>query len=425
MKEYSKCIPILECLLNFKAHKNNFYINYRLGLCYYYVYVESYNKNGDYFNKNIIKLIGYEKIKNYKKRENIKQLSIELDNEGIISNLSQKFEAEHKKKSLKDKHENKFSFHNNDKNEKSDKTLHRYNNIYKSGKNLSGTNNYNSHSAIKKIILKNSTKLIDNTNNFFGNKKILNTNNNNINTDKVDFLNKAIKHFKRVISISKLYELNIYSDSMKSLYEFYSSYMEVEKKKENTNIEENFSRTKKIPNELLINSYFNLLMCLSIKKNWLEMNLIIKDYYNRDLISNKIIELKVWLYELEACINLKNNKMVKEIINKIKKFKKIGLSVLNKANNDVINEINIKLYIYFTLTRIYIVEKNFKEVDINIKKILFLLKDVKNIPYYIIDLLLNAYIIKLKSEPNINNKTKYRYNNIILNLIKNKKINEE
>lgn len=61
MKEYSKCIPILECLLNFKTNKNNFYINYRLGLCYYYVYVESYNKNSDYFNKNVIKLIGYEK----------------------------------------------------------------------------------------------------------------------------------------------------------------------------------------------------------------------------------------------------------------------------------------------------------------------------------------------------------------------------
>ena len=42
------------------------------------------------------------------------------------------------------------------------------------------------------------------------------------------------------------------------------------------------------------------------------MNLIIKDYYNRDIISNKIIELKIWLYELEASINLKNHKMVKE-----------------------------------------------------------------------------------------------------------------
>ena len=422
MKQYNKCITILECLLNFKANQNNFFIHYRLGLSYYYAYVESYNKNSDYFNKNIIKLIGYEKIKNYKKRDNIKQLSIELDNEGIISNLSQKFEAEHKKKTFKDKHENKFSFHNNDKSEKSDKIQHKYNNIYKSGKNLGG-NNHNNHSSIKKIILKNSTKLINNTNNFFVNKKLINTN-NNIN-DKTEFLSKAIKHFKKVIHISKLYESTIYTDSMKSLYDFYSSYMEVEKKKDNINIEDNFSRTKKIPNELLINSYFNLLMCLSIKKNWLEMNLIIKDYYNRDIISNKIIELKIWLYELEASINLKNHKMVKEIISKIKKFKKIGLSVLNKANNDVINEINIKLYIYYTLIRIYIEEKNFKEVDINIKKIFFLLKDIKNIPYYIIDLLLNVYIIKLKSEPNINNKTKYRYNNIILNLIKNKKINEE
>ena len=288
---------------------------------------------------------------------------------------------------------------------------------------MGGNNNYNNHSFIKKIVLKNSTKLINNTNNFFGNKKLINTNNNII--DKTDFLNKAIKHFKKVIHISKLNELNIYSDSMKSLYDFYSSYMEVEKKKDDINIEDNFSKDKKIPNELLINSYFNLLMCLSIKQNWLEMNLIIKDYYNRDLMSNKIIELKIWLYELEASINLKNNKMVKEIISKIKKFKKIGLSVLNKSNNDVINEINIKLYIYYTLTRIYVEEKNFKEVDINIKKIFFLLKDIKNIPYYIIDLLLNVYIIKLKSESNINNKTKYRYNNIILNLIKHKKLNEE
>ena len=77
------------------------------------------------------------------------------------------------------------------------------------------------------------------------------------------------------------------------------------------------------------------------------------------------------------------------------------------------------------MAKIYIEEKNFKEADVNITKIIFLTKDEKNIPYYIIDLLLNVYIIKLNSEPNINEKTKYRYNNIVLNLIKNKKINEE
>ena len=427
LKQYQKCITILECILNFKINKNNFFIHYRLGLCYYYLHIETFNKNTDYYNKNIIKLIGYEKIKNFKKSENIKQLSIELDDEGIISNLSQKFEAEHKKKKIKDKHENKFSFHNNDKNEKSDKVQPKYNNIYKSGKVLSSYNSHYNNSVIKKIMLKNSAKLINKNNNHFipNNKKIINNNNKDL--SKLDYLNKAIKCFKKVIFISKLNGLENRGESMKSLYEFYSTFNKDEDDKIQDNQEniDNFMEEKEVPIELLINSYFNLLMCLSMKKNWLEMILIIKDYDNRDITLNKIIKLKIWLYELEAYTNLKNNKKINELLSKIKKFKKIELSVLNKTNNDVINEINIKIYIYYTLTKIYIEEKNYKEADINIKKIIFLVKEGKNIPYYIIDLLLNVYIIKLNSEPNINDKTKYRYNNIILNLIKNKKINEE
>ena len=415
LKEYQKCINILEQILNYKSNKNNFFIYYRLGLCYYYSYIDSCNKNIDCFNKNIHKLIGYEKIKNYKKNENIKQLSIELDNDEIISNLSQKFDAEFKKKN------NKFSFHN-DKNEKIDK-IH-----------INKNNNNNTYLNVKKIILKNTTKLINIKNNM--NKKNFNIGNNsnifnNPNMNKfeikIDLLSNAIKCFKRVIYISKLNSLNTNTSSMKFLYQFYLTYLE-EKEKQNYSNDKNsqiFSKDKKIPNDLLINTYFNLLMCLSIKKNWLEMILYIKDYNNREIDSNKIIELKILLYELEAYINLRNSKKTKEIITKIKKFKKISLPLLNKGSNEVINDVNIKLYVYYTLTNIYIKEKNFKEIDTNVNKIVFLLKQEKNIPYYIIDLLLNVYIIKLNSEPNINEKTKYRYNNIILNLIKNKKTNDE
>ena len=423
LKQYQICITILECILNFKINKDNYFFHYRLGLCYYHLYIDTYNKNSDCFNKNIIKLIGYEKIKNYKKNDNIKQLSIELDDEGIISNLSQKFEAEHKKKKTKEKRENKFSFYSNDKFEKNEKYQQKYNNIYKSGKVLGGINNTSNYS-IKKIILKNASKTTNNTTtnrSFLNNKKIMNNDSN-----KSDYINKAIKYFKKVIFISKLNKVNTYSDSMKSLYEFYSNFDGDDDNNDNSEKSGNLEE-RKIPQELLINSYFHLLICLSIKKNWLEMILIIKDYENydnRDITTNKLIKLKIWLYELEAYINLKNNKKINEIINKIKKFKKLDLSVLNKTNNDIINEINIKLYIYYTLTKIYIAEKNYKDADTNIAKILMLMKEEKNIPYYIIDLLLNVYIIKLNSEPNINEKTKYRYNNIILKLIKNKKVNE-
>ena len=153
------------------------------------------------------------------------------------------------------------------------------------------------------------------------------------------------------------------------------------------------------------------------------MIFIIKDYNNKKINSNKIILLKILLYKLEAYINLKNNQKIKEIINKLKGYKKAELSLFNKANNDIINEVNIKLYLYYTLSIIYMKEKNYKEMDLNINKILFLLKDEINIPYYIIDLLINVYLIKLNNESNLNEKTKYRYNNIILNLIKNKKTN--
>lgn len=114
---------------------------------------------------------------------------------------------------------------------------------------------------------------------------------------------------------------------------------------------------RKIPNELLIHTYLNLLLCLSIKRNWAEMILIIKDYNNRKTSSNKIIVLKILLYKLEAYINLKNTQKIKEIINKLKGYKKIELSVFNKANNNIINEVNIKLYLYYTLTLIYTREK--------------------------------------------------------------------
>ena len=155
------------------------------------------------------------------------------------------------------------------------------------------------------------------------------------------------------------------------------------------------------------------------------MIFIIKDYNNRKIISNKIILLKFLLYKLEAYLNLKNTQKVKEIINKLKGYKKIELSFFNKSNNNIINDVNIKFYLYYTLTIIYMKEKNYGEMDINCNKILYLINEEKNIPYYIIDLLINVYLIKLNNESNLNEKNKTKYNNIILNLIKNKKTNFE
>ena len=419
LKNYNKCITILEQLLLFKCNQKNYFFYYRLGLCYLYMYIDENKKNCDNYNENILKVVGYEKNKNNNsKNKNNKSLSIDLDNDNDnnYENLSNQFNSEYKKNI------NERIFNNYNK-----KYLKENNNIYY---NINNNNN----PTLKKIILKNSTKIINN--NIFTNK--INNNNININNNKknnnifneeshinnikTNYLDKAIKSFKKVNLISKK-ELNL--ESIKSLHNFFSSYTKDDKNdKEQDNIKKYYKK-KKIPNDLLINTYLNLLLCLSIKKNWFEMILIIKEYNNRKIVSNKVIILKILLYKLEAYVNIKNSQKIKEIINKLKGYKKIELTLFNKVNKDIINEVNIKFYLYYTLTLISIREKNFKDMEINMNKMLSLTKEEKNVPYYIIDLLLNVYLIKLNNEKNLNEKTKFSYNNIILNLIKKKKTNLE
>lgn len=409
LKNYNRCISILEQLLLFQNNKNNYFFHYRLGLCYIQKYIEANKKKYDYYNENILKVIGYEKHKDFhKKSKSDKPLSINLENEDSLENLPYQSESKHKNST------NKY---------KEGDTYRNKTNNY-SNKNSNNKNNVD----LKRIILKNTKKNI----NVNSSQKESNYNNNNISNDNYNehlnnnsqniYLVKAIKCFKKVIQISKM---NSCMESMKLLHNFYWKYKNDSKNDKNEENSQNFYKKKKIPNELLIHTYLNLLLCLSIKRNWAEMILIIKDYNNRKTSSNKIIVLKILLYKLEAYINLKNTQKIKEIINKLKGYKKIELSVFNKANNNIINEINIKLYLYYTLTLIYIREKNLTEIEINMNKILSLIEGYKNIPYYIIDLLINVYIIKLNNETNLNEKTKSRYNYIILNLIKHKKTNQE
>jgi hypothetical protein len=370
-----------------------------LGLCYIQKYIEANKNKFDYYNENILKVIGYEKHKDsHKKSKSDKPLSINLENEDSLENLPYQFESKHKNSINKCKEGDAFGNKSNI-----------YSNINLDNKNKTD---------LKRIILKNSNKY-NNVNSSPKEGNISNDNEHLNNNSQNIYLIKAIKCFKKVIQISKM---NSCTESMKLLHNFYWKYTNDSKNEENS---QNFCKKKKIPNELLIHTYLNLLLCLSIKRNWAEMILIIKDYNNRKTSSNKIIVLKILLYKLEAYINLKNTQKIKEIINKLKGYKKIELSVFNKANNNIINEVNIKLYLFYTLTLIYIREKNLTEIEINMNKILSLIEEYKNIPYYIIDLLINVYIIKLNNETNLNEKTKSRYNNIILNLIKHKKTNQE
>ena len=279
---------------------NKFFFYYRLGICYLQLYIGSNKNTCDYFNNNILKLIDYEEnsITN-KKHKSEKPLSIDLDN-ASNGNISFQLDLDFNK----EMEDNKFNnFYN-------DKKIHKNNSI--------DIDNI-AHIKNKKIILKNSTKFIYNkkniNNNLFNNDNIqMNSNNQNENK-KMDLLQKAIRSFKKIIIISKS---NLYSNSTKSLYNFYKSYLNKENLTEKDNI--NNHKRKKIPNEIIINTYLNLLFCLSLKNNWLEMIFIIKDYYNKKISTNRSVSLKILLFKLEAYVNLNNSSKIKEIIQKLKSY---------------------------------------------------------------------------------------------------------
>ena len=389
LKEYKRCIKILELLLTFECNKNNYFLFFRLGLCYLEIYIQyiTNNNNNNFYNHNISKVIGYENNKNnnIKIRNDKSSTSINIDNESS-ENLSAQFESK-------------------DNITKGTDDIKQLDFIDKNLVNLFfnfSDYNYNDYKEtnIKKIILRNTKS---NTS-----IKIFDEDNNDIN----GYLDKAIKYLKKILIINKI---NAFSNSVKSIYDFFFSRI-----KDDINTKDISHKNKKIQSDLILNTYLNILFCLSLKNNWLEMLLTIRDFNSRKITPSKSGLLKILLYQLEANINLNKKSKIMEILNKIKNYKKTELSAFNQSNNDIINNINIKLYLYYSLTLIYYKEKNYKEMDIYSNKLLSLIQKEKDIPYYIIDLLINVYIIKLNNESNINPKNKFKYNNII-----KKKINTD
>ena len=388
LKEYHKCIKILELLLTFDCNKNNYFLFFRLALCYLEIYIKCISNNDTFFNLNINKVIGYENNKNNNiKIKNDKSCTaINTDHESS-ENLSAQFESKDnvtkgtddiKQADLIDK------------------------NLVNLFLNYSYYNyNENNETNIKKIILRNTKQNIV--------QKKSDSDINDINS----YLDKAIKYLKKILNINKI---NVFSNSIKSIYEFFFSHI-----KDDINIKDISHKNKKIQSDLILNTYLNILFCLSLKNNWLEMLLTIKDFNSKKIITTKTNILKVLLFQLEANVNLNRQNKIIETINKIKNYKKNEFSVFNQSNKDIIKNINIKLYLYYSLTLIYYRDKNYKEMEIYSNKLLSLITKEKDIPYYIIDLLINVFIIKLNNESNINPINKYKYNNIILNLIKNKK----
>ena len=377
--KYIEAREILLKLSKINIMKNNYKTWFRLGLCSKEIELNKYLKN---MNKNIHSSI-ISIIKEYKSEVNneIKTdkdcISIDLENENENNNYTEINKDEDSIDELYNDFLKEYQYKYEDENLFNKKNI-----------------------SLKRIVL----KCTNNPNNPFKNS---------------NFLLESINSFKKVIFLSKR---NLYrQEKIKNIIKIY--YNEVNK--ENNEFSQNLQL--KININILCETYLNLIFCLSLREEWNEIIIIIKEFKKRNLKISEEIYIKIDQYEIEAYINLKYYENVKNCIkNCLDKYKdniqNINLNYLSKRSKEYFEGIYYKINLFYGLALINIKMKNYKEAEENILKVFNFLSNKNDLPNFFIDLIIYINLIRL-DDPNLNNKDNYRFKNNILNMIKIRRTN--
>ena len=377
--KYNEAREILLKLSKINIMKNNYKIWFRLGLCSKEIELKKYLNNK---NKNIHSSI-ISIIKEYKSENNneIKKekdcISIDLENENENNN---DMEINKSKDSIDELYED---FLKEYKYKSEDENLFNKKNI-----------------SFKRIVLKcthNPINLFKNSN----------------------YSLESINSFKKVIFLSKK---NLYKqENIKNILQIYYNKID----KENYEFSSNFKLRVNI--NILCESYLNLIFCLSLREEWNEIIITIKEFRKRNLKISEEIHIKIEQYEIEAYINLKYYENVKNCIknclDKHKDFiQNINLDYFSKRNNEYFEGIYYKINLFYGLALINIKMKNYKDAEENIMKIFNFLSNKNDLPNFFIDLIIYINLIKLDDQ-NLQNKDNHRFKNNILNMIKIRRTN--
>ena len=377
--KFKESYDIFENLIKIPMFQNNIYLLYRYGLCALHLYVLSLRKKAN--EKTSIFWVNEIKNAQRKKQNNDK---VEIDNIFIYRS---------------------GSFNNN----ANDDLFNQFEEEYGLKKE-----NDNIHSL-------QSSKV------FF-----LNRRNNNRTTFNLNliYLQQSIKIFKKIINIFKFQKtININkqqkkekekNNELKKIYLFYKNNI-------NNNINKNFNESKlengdiKIPKNIFLSTFLNLLFAYSLQSKWFDILLEIKwfkrinktSYFN---IQKDDFSIKLNYYKLLSLVNLNDINKTKNFINTDLKrnnfnFNKI-YEFFNCNNGKLEKNISYKNYLSCAEILIECKEKRFSDAEIKAKNLLLeYLYKYKELPKYYFEI----YIYTLLQQNKIQQ---------TLSLIKYKKAND-
>jgi hypothetical protein len=352
-KKYEKCYEILSELIKCKLVKNNIYLWYRLGITCIELYL--YKINLEKKNYFLIKTNNYKnefnnKNKFEKYKNNIKDKKNNNNNYDFDDELLYQFEEEYGEKKIND--DSKYYCVNN-KEKKS-----------------------------YKCIILNSEY--------------------NYSEKYIFYLNEAINAFKKILLINKKNEskkMNYNFDEfkiIKNLYNFYTK-----SNVDNEKLRKIFMQENNINSNILLSVYYNLLFALSLSKKYYEILYLINSLNIENIINGSKDNIFNY-FKIEALLNMGKinevNSLINNLINKNKDIFRI--EIFDKNSNQIINDINTKIYFKTTLIFSNIKIKKYEQAkidSINMIKEDFIDKKI-NIPIIYYNIM--VYLFLLQGEKN-------------------------
>ena len=367
-KKYEKCYEILSELIKCKLVKNNIYLWYRLGITCIELYL--YKINLEKKNYFLIKTNNYKnefnnKNKFEKYKNNIKDKKNNNNNYDFDDELLYQFEEEYGEKKIND--DSKYYCVNNKE--------------------------------------KKSYKCIILNNEYYYNEKY------------IFYLNEAINAFKKIILINKKNEskkMNYNFDEfkiIKNLYNFYTK-----SNVDNEKLRKIFMQENNINNNILLSVYYNLLFAFSLSKKYYEILYFINSLNIENMINGSKENIFNY-FKIEALLNIGKinevNSLINNLINKSKD--NFHIEIFDKNSNQIINDINTKIYFKTTLIFSNIKLKKYEQAKIDLINLIkedFIDKKI-NIPILYYNIMIYLFLIQGEK----NKALKFIKNRNFLNII--------
>ena len=357
-KQFDKAKHVFVALTKSKVLGKNFFVWYRLGLCYLQMELNKQEEIcGRYCNDIVKHINSYEKKQTQHKAKHPTRNESNNDNDNDNVHNSKVKIKNTCNKSNEDIDDLYVQFemecNNNNSNEVHGRTK-KVNANVTCDDNERNINEYYTH-LCRKFIMHNC--------NYYHISKLLSNNTNSKYKKTISYLNESIFALKQSILLANN---NIFhKETLKSIYEFYTKTNNNKASNTSSYFSSSFSLTKE-NQTIIINAYINLLFALSLQEDWLQILFYANEFKSHNYQTSNTVNINIQSYYIEALIHLhKYSQAEIEIQSLLELYQNenYNCNYYCKTNKFKYCDVNFKMNLYYNLCLIHLKNGNIKQAE--------------------------------------------------------------